>query len=98
MLGPERAIPRICRETSAVCTIHPIGYERGKNGISMLINPKHANHPAVKNAQVLARDTLNGTYLLVKIGNIKILCVYYPPSGPTEINTWLMIPTLFHQT
>ena len=88
-LHPERAIPRICRDTSAVCTIHPVGYERGKNGISMLINPNHIKHPAVKSVQVLDRDTLNGTYLLVQLGNIKILCVYYPPSGPTEINTWL---------
>lgn len=87
----QKGSPKICRETSAVCTIHPVGYERGKHGIFKLINPNYANQnqPAIKNAQVLARDTLNGTYLLVKIGNTKILCIYYPPAGPTEINTWL---------
>ena len=37
-LHPERAIPKVCRETSAVCVVHPVGYERGKNGISIIIN------------------------------------------------------------
>lgn len=88
-LHPERAIPKICKDTSVVCTVHPVGYQRGKNGISLIINPNHAHHPALKNTQILARDTLNGTYLLAQIGNVKFLCIYYPPSTASEINTWL---------
>ena len=81
--------PEVCKETSAVCTIHPVGYERGKNGVSLIINPNMLNHPSLKDLQVLAKDTLNGTFLFVKIGNLKILCVYYSPSCPEDIDTWL---------
>ena len=31
---PNRQIP------SAVCVINPVNYERGKNGVAMLINPR----------------------------------------------------------
>ena len=86
---PERQIPAVCRDTSAVCVIHPVGYERGKNGVSMLINPGMEDHPLIKGMQVLARDTVNGTYLLVQLGNTKILCVYHPPSAADDISTWL---------
>jgi hypothetical protein len=83
---PERQIPAVCRDTSAVCVIHPVGYERGKNGVSMLINPRMEEHPLIKGMQVLARDTVNGTYLLVQLGTTKILCVYHPPSAADDIN------------
>jgi hypothetical protein len=86
---PERQIPAVCRDTSAVCVIHPVGYERGKNGVSMLINPRMEEHPLIKGMQVLARDTVNGTYLLVQLGTTKILCVYHPPSAADDITTWL---------
>ena len=88
-LHPERAIPKVCRETSAVCMIHPVGYERGKNGISVIINPQMKRHPLLKDFQILARDTINGTYIYLQIGNIKVLCIYNPPSQPEEIDTWL---------
>jgi hypothetical protein len=86
---PERQIPSVCRDTSAVCVIHPVGYERGKNKVSMLINPRMEEHPLIKGMQVLARDTVNGTYLLVQLGTKKILCVYHPPSAADDITTWL---------
>ena len=76
-LHPERAIPKVCRDTSAVCVIHPVGFERGKNGISLIINPKLKKHPLLKDFQILARDTVNGTYLFLQIGNIKVLCIYF---------------------
>lgn len=88
-LHPERAIPKVCRDTSAVCVIHPIGHERGKNGISIIINPKMKKHPLLKDFQVLARDTINGTYIYVQVGSIKILCIYNPPSQPEEVDIWL---------
>ena len=46
-------------------------------------------HPALKDFQILARDTLNGSYIILQIGNIKIMCVYNPPSQPEEIDIWL---------
>ena len=88
-LHPERAIPKVCRDTSAVCMVHPVGFERGKNGISVIINPQMKKHPLLKDFQILARDTVNGTFLYLQLGNIKILCVYNPPSQPEEIDTWL---------
>lgn len=88
-LHPERAIPKVCRDTSAVCTIHPVGFERGKNGISIIINPKMRKHPLLKDFQILARDTINGSFIYLQLGNIKVLCVYNPPSQPEEIDTWL---------
>lgn len=88
-LHPERAIPKVCRDTSAVCVIHPVGFERGKNGISIIINPKMRKHPLLKDFQILARDTVNGTFIYLQLGNIKVLCVYNPPSQPEEIDTWL---------
>ena len=88
-LHPERAIPKVCRDTSAVCTIHPVGFERGKNGISIIINPKMRKHPLLKDFQILARDTLNGTFIYLQLGNVKILCIYNPPSQPEDIDIWL---------
>ena len=88
-LNPERALPAECKETSAVCNVHPVGYDRGKNGVSILINPKMKKHPAMKELQILSRDTLNGTYILAEICNLKILCVYHSPTNPVEIDTWL---------
>ena len=88
-LHPERAIPKVCRDTSAVCMVHPVGFERGKNGISIVINPKMRKHPALKDFQILARDTVNGTFIFMQLGNLKILCIYNPPSQPEEIDTWL---------
>lgn len=88
-LHPERAIPKVCRDTSAVCVVHPVGFERGKNGISLIINPQMKKHPLLKDFQILARDTINGTFIYVQIGNIKVLCVYLPPSQPEEIDTWI---------
>ena len=88
-LHPERAIPKVCRDTSAVCVIHPVGYERGKNGISLIINPQMKNHPILRDLQILARDTINGTYIYLQVGNVKVLCVYNPPSQPEEIDTWI---------
>ena len=63
-LHPERAIPKVCRDTSAVCVVHPVGFERGKNGISVIINPQMKKHPLLKDFQILARDTINTTGLL----------------------------------
>lgn len=88
-LHPERAIPKVCRDTSAVCAIHPVGFERGKNGISVIINPQMKKHPLLKDFQILARDTINGTFIYLQIGNIKVLCIYNPPSQPEEIDTWI---------
>lgn len=88
-LNPKNNIPSVCRSTSAVCSIMPQGYERGKNGVSLIINPSMVNHPILKDMEVLSRDTLNGTYLYVQLGSLKVLCIYYPPSCPTEINIWL---------
>ena len=69
--------------------VHPVGYERGKNGISIIINPKMKRHPLLKDFQILARDTINGTFILMQMGNLKVLCIYNPPSQPDEIDTWL---------
>jgi hypothetical protein len=88
-LHPGRAIPKVCRDTSAVCVVHPVGFERGKNGISLIINPQMKKHPLLKDLQILARDTVNGTYIYLQVGNIKVLCVYFPPSQPEEIDTWI---------
>lgn len=51
----------------AVCTIHSVGYERAKNGVSMLINPPKFNHPTITDCQILVCVTLNGAYLLLKL-------------------------------
>ena len=88
-LHPERAIPKVCRDTSAVCVIHPVGFERGKNGISVIVNPQMKNHPLLKDFQILARDTINGTFIFLQVGSVKILCMYNPPSQPEEIDTWV---------
>jgi hypothetical protein len=55
----------------------------------MFINPRMEEHPLIKGMQVLARDTVNGTYLLVQLRTTKILCVYHPPSAVDDITTWL---------
>ena len=88
-LNPKHNIPAVCRNTSAVCSIMPQGYNRGKNGVSLIINPKMSRHPVLKDLEILAKDTLNGTFIYLQIGSVKILCVYYPPSCPTEINVWI---------
>ena len=46
----------------------------------LIINPKLKKHPLLKDFQILARDTVNGTYLFLQIGNIKVLCIF--PSLP----------------
>ena len=88
-LNPKHSIPSVCKESSSVCTLMPQGYDRGKNGVSMIINPKMAKHEVLKDTEVMTKDTLNGTFLHVKIGNVNVLCIYYPPSCETELNIWL---------
>lgn len=88
-LNPKNAIPSVCKESSSVCTLMPLGYDRGKNGVSMIINPKMSRHEVLKDTEVMTKDTLNGTFLHVKIGNVNVLCIYYPPSCETELNVWL---------
>lgn len=88
-LNPKYAMPSVCRESSAVCSVLPQGYDRGKNGVSMVINPKMARHEALKDTEIITKDTVNGTFLHVKIGGLNVICIYYPPSSPTEIDIWL---------
>ena len=88
-LNPKNAIPTVCKESSSVCTLMPQGYDRGKNGVSLIINPKMAKHEVLKDTEVMTKDTLNGTFLHVKIGNLDVLCIYYPPSCETELDIWL---------
>ena len=88
-LNPKNSIPSVCRESSAVCTIMPRDYNRGKNGVSLIINPKMSRHAALKDLEILAKDTLNGTFIYLQVGNVKILCIYYPPSCATEIDIWM---------
>lgn len=88
-LNPKYSIPLVCRETSAICNIVPVGFDRGKNGVSIIINPKMNDHPALKDFEILTKDTLNGTFIHGKIGNVQILCIYYPPSCPTDLDIWL---------
>ncbi|TEB15429.1 hypothetical protein C9890_0607 [Perkinsus sp. BL_2016] len=82
-------MPSVCRESSAVCSVLPQGYDRGKNGVSMVINPKMARHEALKDTEIITKDTVNGNFLHVKIGGLNVICIYYPPSSPTEIDIWL---------
>ena len=79
------AILKVCRDTSAVCVIHPVGFERGKNGIP-IINPKLKKHPLLKDFQILARDTVNGTYLFLQIETSRY-CVSIP--SLKNWDTWL---------
>lgn len=88
-LNPKYSIPSVCRDTSAICSLFPVGFDRGKNGVSILINPKMVKHRALKDFEVLNKDTLNGTYIHVQIGNVQILCIYFPPSCPTDLDIWL---------
>ena len=88
-LNPKYALPSVCRESSAVCSVLPQGYDRGKNGVSMLINPRMARHDALKDTETMTKDTVNGTFIHVKIGVLNVICIYYPPSSATEINIWL---------
>lgn len=88
-LNPKHAIPAVCKESSSVCTIMPQGRDRGKNGVSMIVNPKMSKHKALKDTEVMTKDTINGTFLHVKIGSVNILCIYYPPSCETELEIWL---------
>lgn len=88
-LNPKYALPSVCRQSSAACSVLPQGYDRGKNGVSMLINPKMARHEALKDTETITKDTVNGTFLHVKIGALNVICVYYPPSSATEIDIWL---------
>jgi hypothetical protein len=37
----------------------------------------------------MTKDTVNGTFLHVKIGSVNILCIYYPPSCEIELEIWL---------
>lgn len=88
-LNPKHSIPIICKDSSSVCTLMPLGHNRGKNGISLIINPRMARHQVLKDTEIMTKDTLNGTFLHVKVGSINILCIYYPPSCETELALWL---------
>jgi exonuclease III len=88
-LNPKHSIPSVCKESSSVCTIMPQGRDRGKYGVSMIINPKMSKHQALKDTEVMTKDTVNGTFLHVKIESVNILCIYYPPSCETELEIWL---------
>lgn len=85
---PDRSIPASCREYSAICSNIPPNRFRGANGVSLIVRRRPGLPECLSHVQVLARDSINGLYLLVKIGNIKFLAIYAPPDMADFI-TWL---------
>ena len=60
---PDRHIP-------GVCIINSIGavtpnLHRGVNGVSIVVNPDFINDPHLKNIACIAKDTVNGCFLIV---------------------------------
>ena len=85
----DRAVPRICQNFSATCSNLNIGASRGKNGISVIINPRSVTKFEIENMVKLNSDNDQGCYLLIQIADIKILTIYYPPSTLHPIDQWL---------
>lgn len=84
---PDRHIPD-------VCIINSIGavtanLNRGVNGVSIVLNPDFKNDPHIKNIECVAKDTVNGCFLVVNFAGIKIIGIYNAPSNPLELDLLL---------
>lgn len=90
-LHPDKALPQSCRAISAMCSTLAGNRARGRNGISIIIRESPDMPACLRQPQILAKDNVEGCYLLVKIGSIKILAIYYPPSMQemVHLDTWL---------
>lgn len=80
------SLPLICRSSSAVCSV--LVGNRGKNGVSLIINPD-SSHPEVRQLQILARDTIDGRYMLFRCGPVFFLGVYIPPAS-SDFRQWIL--------
>ena len=84
---PDRHIPDICTINS-ISAVTP-NLNRGVNGVSIVLNPEFKNDRHVKNMSCLAKDTVNGCFLIVHFAGIKIIGIYNAPSHPLDLDSLL---------
>ncbi len=84
---PDRHIPDICTINS-ISAVTP-NLNRGVNGVSIVLNPEFKNDRHVKNMSCLAKDTVNGCFLIVHFAGIKIIGIYNAPSHPLDLDILL---------
>ena len=56
---------------------------------TIVLNPKFKNNRHVKNMSCLAKDTVNGCFLIVHFAGIKIIGIYNAPSHPPDLDSLL---------
>ena len=56
---------------------------------TIVLNPKFKNNRHVKNMSCLAKDTVNGCFLIVHFAGIKIIGIYNAPSHPLDLDSLL---------
>jgi len=84
---PDRHIPDVCIINS-IGAVTP-NLHRGVNGVSIVVNPDFKNDPHLKNIACLAKDTVNGCFLIVQFAGIKIIGIYNAPSHPLDLDNLL---------
>lgn len=84
---PDRHIPDICIFNS-LGAVSP-NLNRGTNGVSIVVNPNFINSPHIKNMICLAKDTVNGCFLTIRLAGLKIVGIYNAPSHPLDLDSLL---------
>lgn len=84
---PDRHIPDICVMNSVGQAVTNLN--RGVNGVSIVLNPNYVDNVHMKNIICLAKDTVNGCFLVVQVAGIKIAGIYNAPSHPLDIDVLL---------
>lgn len=84
---PERHIPDVCILNSIGAATANLN--RGVNGVSIVLNPDFVNDPHIKNVSCLAKDTVNGCFLIVQFAGIKVIGIYNAPSHPLDLSSLL---------
>lgn len=84
---PDRHIPQLCRMVS-LCGDTALR-SHGRNGVAVVVNPDFQDDPLVKDMVCLGKDTVNGCFLVLGLGTVKIAVVYNAPSLPIPIDELL---------
>ena len=92
---PSEGLPSIVRSTSSIAQlVETSSRSRGHAGVSVIINP-WVKSRFTRNVEFIAKDNINGSFVVFKCAGITFIGIYRSPSS--EIDTRNFIDTIMNK-